>query len=91
MSALDHKRPSRPGPGSTGRLILPIAIFCAVLAGTRPALADFPSYWVYLFDSFSAWWATILGMLLEGFFVWIFLKVRWYWAFTGVVIANIIF
>lgn len=67
-----------------------IAIPCVLLLDIPPALGDVPVVFVFLVRPFQAWWATILGVLFEGFCVWRFLGLSWVRTVTGVIVANIV-
>lgn len=60
----------------------------ALLFGARPAFADVPVALVFVLAPFVAWWATIAGLIFEGFCIWRFLGVNWRRSAAGVLAAN---
>lgn len=69
---------------------LPAGVLCALLAGTRPALADIPVVWVFAVAPTISFWATAAGLVFEAFCVWRFLGLDWRRSIVGVVAANVV-
>lgn len=67
-----------------------IAIPCMLFLGMPQAFADVPVVFIFLTRPFVAWWATILGLVFEGFCVWRFLGLNWARTAGGVITANIV-